>query len=280
MMDIHIEHIPKTIQGTDMDISAIKTIFFSPTQTSQKIAKAIGEGFQTNQPIQDINLTLPGQSQKVTVDSDELAIIAVPVYAGRVAPIAKERLQMVSGNNSPAILVVLYGNREFEDALVELKEIAEAQSFTVVAASAFIGEHSFATADLPIANDRPDASDLSIAQDLGAKTVQKLTENQTVEPVSVPGNVPYKDGMPNLPFTPIVDTESCTQCEECLAVCPTGAIQLKSTIEITPGICTFCCACLKSCPISCISLVNTPMAEKAVALHNNCQVRKEPELFL
>ena len=269
----------KTFQGSNMDISTIKTVFYSPTNTSQKIAQAICEGAQDNQPVQHINLTRPGQA-KATFAANELAIIAVPVYAGRVAPVARERLKNISGNNSPVILAVLYGNREFEDALVELKDIVEAQSFTVVAASAFIGEHSFATTELPIGKDRPDESDLSIARDLGAKAIQKLTEPKPISPVTVPGNIPYKDGMPNLPFAPIVDTENCTQCEECLAVCPTGAIQLKDTIEINPEICTFCCACIKTCPVTCISISNTPMAEKAVALHTNCQKRKEPEFFL
>ena len=229
-----------------MDISTIKTVFYSPTQTSQKIAQAISEGAQSSQSVQHINLTQPGQV-KATVAANELAIIAVPVYAGRVAPVARERLKNISGNNSPAILVVLYGNREFEDALIELKDIVEAQSFNVITASAFIGEHSFATLELPIGNDRPDESDLSIARDLGAKAMQKLTGSEPITPVTVPGNIPYKDGMPNLPFTPIVDTENCTQCEECLAVCPTGAIQLKDTIEISAEICTFCCACIKTC---------------------------------
>ncbi|BHH81922.1 4Fe-4S binding protein [Desulforhopalus sp. 52FAK] len=262
-----------------MDISAIKTVFYSPTQTSQKIALAICAGATTNQSVQQINLTQPSQV-KATVAANELAIIAVPVYAGRVAPVARERLNNITGNNSPAILVVLYGNREFEDALIELKDIVEAQSFNVIAASAFIGEHSFATAELPIANDRPDEIDLSIAHDFGTKVMQKLTESQTAAPVTVPGNIPYKDGMPNLPFAPIVDTENCTQCEECLAVCPTGAIQLKDTIEINPEDCTFCCACIKTCPVTCITITNTPMAEKAEALHTNCQTRKEPELFI
>lgn len=263
-----------------MEISAIKTVFFSPTKTSQKIAHAISEGARTSQPVQHEDLTLPTHNNGITVAADELTIIAVPVYAGRVAPVARERLKEVSGNNSPAILVVLYGNRDFEDALIELKQIVENQSFTVVAASAFIGEHSYSTPALPTAQGRPDDNDLSFAREFGTRIMQKLTTLESLKTVNVPGNFPYKEGMPNLPFTPTIETENCTLCEECISVCPTGAIRLENAIEINPETCTFCCACIKTCPATCISLNNTPMAEKIEWLHTTCQVRKEPELFV
>lgn len=262
-----------------MTIQAIKTVFFSPTKTSQKIAQAISEGFSTSHLTEHINLTPPDYTEKIQLSSDELAIIAVPVYAGRVAPVAKERLQNISGDNSPAILVVLYGNREYEDALIELKDIAESQSFRVIAAAAFIGEHSFSTEDQPTAHGRPDEKDLSMAREFGKK-VQHTLDTNSVGEIQIPGNRPYRDGMPNLPFTPHVLEENCTQCEECISVCPTGAIALTDTIQINPESCTFCCACIKTCPESCISLGETPMAEKAEWLHTNYSVRKEPEFFI
>lgn len=262
-----------------MDIAKITTLFFSPTGTSKKIVQAIAEGAGQSCQVEHIDLTLPGHPQARPFAGNELTIIAVPVYAGRVAQLAKERLQQFSGSNSPAILVVLYGNREFEDALIELKDLAQAQSFSVVAASAFIGEHSFSSAETPIGHGRPDNNDLTIAKEFGKKVMQQLTADTTPADVKVPGDVPYKDGMKNLPFTPTVDTEECTQCEECISVCPSGAIKLTDQITINAELCIFCCACIKTCPVECISLKNTPMQEKASALQVNCQERKEPRLF-
>lgn len=262
-----------------MDIQAVKTVFYSPTKTSQRIAQAICQGVQIGDSTEQINLTSADCAKEITIGSAELAIIAVPVYAGRVAPVAAERLQRVSGNNSPAILVVLYGNREYEDALVELKDIAIAQSFRVIAAAAFIGEHSFSTENLPTAHGRPDEKDILIAREFGQKVYKALNATLPTK-VNIPGNRPYQDGMPNLPFTPHISHENCTQCEECTSVCPTGAIALQDTIQINPESCTFCCACIKICPESCISLGETPMAEKAQWLHTNCATRKEPELFM
>lgn len=263
-----------------MNISAIKTVFFSPTGTSKTIVQAIAEGAKHSQPIEHIDLTLPQHSTDITLTENDLTIIAVPVYAGRVAELAKQRLQEVSGNNAPAILVVLYGNREFDDALLELRDIAIEQSFRVVAAAAFIGEHSFSSVDTPTAHGRPDQNDLKIATELGKDVMQKLSTDQISQDIQIPGNTPYKDGMKNLPFTPVIDYETCTECEECISVCPAGAISLNGKIQINAEACIFCCACIKTCPVECISLISTPMEEKAKALSANCTERKEPQLFL
>ncbi|PHR24464.1 MAG: hypothetical protein COA36_15605 [Desulfotalea sp.] len=263
-----------------MDITNIKTFFFSPTGTSKKIVQAIAEGKQTSQTISHIDLTYPNHPTDISVGGNELAIIAVPVYAGRIAPLAKKRLQNISGNNSPTILVVLYGNREFEDALIELKDLVTAQAFNVVAACAFIGEHSFSSADMPISPGRPDTNDLKIATEFGAKVMQQLATTQVSQPIDVPGDTPYRDGMKNLPFTPKIDSGLCTQCGECIAACPAGAISLNVEIQILTDSCTFCCACIKACPEECISLTSTPMQEKAVWLNTNCKDQKKPQLFL
>ena len=102
-----------------MQIKSIQPVYFSPTHTSAKIVTTIAEGMNiiVNK---EIDLTYPSTNQK-TLPSDTLAIIGVPTYAGRVAPTALERLQKIKGDNTPAIIVVLYGNRDYEDALLELR---------------------------------------------------------------------------------------------------------------------------------------------------------------
>lgn len=263
-----------------MQISTIKTVFYSPTGTSRKVVQAIAKGAQTDQPVEAVDLTAPNYPENISMAADELTIFAVPVYAGRVAPLAVKRMESISGKGGPAIIVVLYGNREFEDALIELKDIVEAQSFTVVAGAAFIGEHSYSSTALPTAHGRPDESDLKIASDFGAKAAQLLVAADSPQPLdSVPGDKPYKDGMPFVPLTPQIEHELCTQCEECVAVCPSGAIALVDQIVIDVNLCTFCCACIKACPVVALSLAGTPMQDKAKWLNENCATRKEPELF-
>ncbi len=47
--------------------------------------------------------------------SDQLVVIGAPVYAGRVTPLAAQRLKELKGDATPTILVVLYCNREYEE---------------------------------------------------------------------------------------------------------------------------------------------------------------------
>ena len=60
------------------------------------------------------------------------------VFAPRVAETAMERLGKIRGKQVPAILIVVYGNRDYEDALIELRDYACEAGFIPVAAAAFI----------------------------------------------------------------------------------------------------------------------------------------------
>ncbi len=266
-----------------MKIKKLKSISYSPTGTSRKIVHAIKEGCKReHHEAEDIDMTYPDQLQNIVVEENELAIIGVPVYAGRVAPIARTRLRSITGSNSPAIAVILYGNREFEDALIELRDILLEQSFTMVACCAFIGEHSFSSVQQPIAQDRPDERDLEVAKDFGNQimtSIDSITPSLT-EQIQVPGMFPYKEGVMKFPFSPHIDHQSCTECQLCLSTCPVGAITHTDQISITISACTFCCACIKTCPENAVSIQAAPILEKVQWLHANCQERKEPQLFL
>jgi len=268
--------------GNDMKIKKIWLISFSPTRTSKSVIDALASGM-SDIPRESLDLTYPDHVSDVEFAEDELVIIGAPVYAGRVAPLAAERMAAIRGKNTPAIIVVTYGNRDFEDALVELRDIAEKADLNPLAACTFIGEHSFSGPDTPIAVSRPDAVDLAVAKEFGVKIINKLT---TIEDVAaaprahVPGNTPYKEAMGSLPFSPTVIESDCTQCEACLPTCPTGAISLKSQIEVDVDACIFCCACIKNCPEGAIIIDAAPLKEKRQWLYENCVERKEPELFL
>jgi hypothetical protein len=122
-----------------MDITTIKTVFFSPTETTARIVNGIAQGIGPD-IVGRIDLTLPGvKRREVEQMRDELTIIGTPVYAGRVPAEAVRRVQLVKGDNSPAVVVVVYGNREYEDALLELREIVAELGFRPIAGGAFIG---------------------------------------------------------------------------------------------------------------------------------------------
>lgn len=265
-----------------MKIKKIRLISFSPTRTSKRVIDAIASGIG-NIPADTVDLTYPDAVSALQIGADELAVIGVPVYAGRVAPLAAKRLAAIKGNNSPAVIVVIYGNREFEDALFELKDIAENAALIPLAAGAFIGEHSFSGPATPVGAGRPDAVDLAVANAFGVKISEKIAgiEDVATGPeVRVPGNHPYKDGVGPMPVTPKVIEAKCTQCGICLSTCPTGAIALNSQIAIDKELCIFCCACIKNCPEEALMIDAEPIKQKRQWLYENCTERKEPKLYL
>lgn len=264
-----------------MHISKVWAVSFSPTGTSRKIIGTVA-GEISGGEHQSLDLTCSAAAER-RFKSDELVVVGVPVYAGRVAPLAVKRLKALQGDDSPAVVVVLYGNREYEDALIELKDIAVAASLRPLAAAAFIGEHSFSSSALPIAAGRPDDNDLDIAGVFGRRIVEKLLKLENsgqIQNIEVPGNIPYKKYPGPLPATPEVDLMSCTRCGLCAASCPNGAITLAETPVKDVERCIFCCACIKNCPEHAVYIGAPAVQEKRQWLHENYAARKEPEIYL
>ena len=256
--------------------STTHVVFFSPTGTSARVARAIAEGIGMGRRI-ETDLTLDEAVEPVEL-KDSLTIIAVPVYGGRVAPTALQRIKRLKGTNCPAILVAVYGNRDYEDALVELRDETMRLGFTPMTAGAFIGEHSFSTAQYPTAAGRPDDKDLNIARQFGADSLAKLEKTAgELTPFFIKGNVPYKELKPGQPVSPI-STDDCCGCGVCIDVCPTHAIQMNEAgdgVETDANLCIKCCACVKACPSE-ARVFDNPFA---AFLFNNFSARREPELF-
>ncbi|MBS5550982.1 MAG: 4Fe-4S binding protein [Bacteroides sp.] len=279
------------------EYDATHLVFFSPTHTSAKIARAVGDGIGMGRRM-ETDLTLDESADPIEI-TNALTVIAAPVYGGRVAPVALKRLKRLKGNNAPAILIAVYGNRDYEDALIELRDTAVELGFTPLSAGAFIGEHSYSTTNMPIAAGRPDASDLQIAFQFGQDSLNKLIEKTAVTSPElqaacklkslggklsillssffIKGTSPYKIVQAGKPACPVC-TEACFVCGECVEVCPTHAISISkdgSQIETDINRCIKCCACVKECPNE-ARVFHTPFA---AILHEKFNTRREPELF-
>lgn len=250
-------------------------VFFSPTRTSEKIAKAVASGIGMPRR-RFLDLTYDDSMADVCLENS-VAVIAVPVYAGRVAPTALARLGKVRANGCPAVLLAVYGNRDYEDALIELYDFAVDAGFEPVAAGAFIGEHSYSRMGMPIAEGRPDADDLETAIRFGKSCLAKLETEGWKSPLSVKGNRPYREVKPSVPSAPVCN-ENCFGCGECIQLCPTKAISRGTDggIETEALLCIKCCACVKGCP-NAARVFDTPYT---AMLHKLCSQRKEPELFI
>lgn len=261
-----------------MNDTSIHLIYFSPTHTSEKIARSIAKGTQCSH-VTETDLTCDLSCEELNIE-EQLALISVPVYGGRVAPTALERIHRLRGKETAAIISVVYGNRDYEDALVELRDTITGQGFNVISAGAFVGEHSYSRKEMPIAADRPDRSDLTRAEAFGKDSISKfaaLSDSGIMPAFFIKGNTPYKEVAPPTPATPVTLENQCTVCGNCLTLCPTDALFINENgmIESDKMKCIKCCACVKECP-SDARIFDTPYT---ALLHANCAIPREPELF-
>ena len=264
-----------------MKIDTITCIFFSPTGTTRKIVEGIASGI-AGEGIVSVDLTLPDNGHgRIGAIEGQLAIIGVPVYGGRVPKLAAERLRSINGNSIPAVVVAVYGNREYEDALLELRDISMELGFKPIAAAAFIGEHSYHSDSRPIAPGRPDAQDSAKARRFGSAVFEKLVKNgwPDSEQVPVPGNSPYMEWIPPKGLSPVTDATACTLCRICETACPAAAIEVGETVQTDHNTCILCSACVKKCPAGARMWDVEWIQNVQQWLSTNFHERKEPEVF-
>lgn len=263
-----------------MNCSRIVTVYFSPTHTSRRIAREVARGTGLGL-LTEIDLTCDPGCDPIALPQDALILLAAPVYGGRVAPTALERLARLRGQGQAAVALVVYGNRDYEDALLELSDRAKDWGLIPVAAGAFIGEHSYSRPSLPVAEGRPDEDDLKRCRDFAAAVMEKLHRCGSLEQACdfpVKGSRPYKALKPSTPQAPITLPEKCLRCGSCLEHCPTLAIfrAADGSVDTDMGRCIKCCACVKGCPAQ-ARVFDTPFSE---FLHTHFSARREPEVFL
>lgn len=123
-----------------MEISKVYSVFFSATFSTRKIIREIVKQLGYDSIEYDITDNNPKETLQLI--SDELLVVGVPVYSGRVPEMAIERLNRIKGSNTLAVIVCVYGNRDFDDALIELRDIVRANGFVPFSGAAVIAQHS------------------------------------------------------------------------------------------------------------------------------------------
>ena len=243
-----------------MERKKVWAVYFSATDTTKKTVLTIADEAARllGAEREDYDFTLPGMRENgFAAGKDDLVIFGTPVYAGRVPNVLLKYLATIQGNGALAVPVVLFGNRNFDDGLIELRDILENTGFHTVAAATFVGEHSFSKT---LAAGRPDADDMKEALDFAGKVSEKvkgLTEGEAPAPVEVEG-VPHpyrgyyqprdrKGVSIDIRKVKSLVSDACDDCKICADVCPMGSISRENVREYT-GICIKCGACIKKCP--------------------------------
>ena len=250
---------------------SIVEIFFSPSRTTQNVADQIAGNFSQEKEI--CNLLIFKSTKELA--SDDVAVVVMPVFAGRIPKAARERLSKIKGNNTPAIAVVNYGNAHVTDSLLELVDLLRENSFNVVAAASTVSHHSIFDG---VAVGRPDQSDLEKIDEFSQKCIEKIETNESLKS-EVPGNRPYTD-YKQLPFEISCDDSLCAFCYDCVSVCPEKAIPEDDPIETDLSICSRCTACISICPEDARRFSGDAFEAKKPAFEEANSERKEPEFYL
>ncbi len=250
----------------------INQIVFSPTGGTQKAADIIAEAL--GNVINKIDLTDPKNDYSAfNFGQDDIAVIAIPSYSGRVPALAAERLGKINGSQSYCVVVCVYGNRAYDDTLLELSDIAKQCNFNVIAGIAAVAEHSIVR---QYAAGRPNQRDIDELQGFAEKILEKIKKGDDNE-VHLPGNNPYrkhgKGGM-----VPKAD-DNCDNCGLCAEKCPAQAIS-KDNIKTADDKCISCMRCVSVCPKSARKVNSVAVSAVALALKKACSVVKNNELYI
>lgn len=247
-------------------------LVFSPTGGTRRVAETITGAWETD--VETIDLTDPGLTSRA-FQAEDLVLIAVPSYGGRVPQLAAQRLAGIQGNGARCVLCCVYGNRAYEDTLVQLQDVAEKQGFRIFAAVAAIAEHSIMH---QYATGRPDAQDVEALQRFSHTIWEKFQGGQGGEPPAIPGNRPYKEagGGGLVPKA----GRKCVQCGSCAAQCPAQAISREDPRKTDSKKCISCMRCVTQCPHGARKVNATMVSAVALAIKKACSVRKDNELYI
>ncbi|HHU17456.1 MAG TPA: 4Fe-4S binding protein [Clostridiales bacterium] len=275
-----------------MMINKVWAVYFSATGTTEKIvtkiAKTVAQKLGIEYGTRDFTLPV-SRAENLKFNANDLVIFGTPVYAGRVPNLMLKYLATIEGNDAIGVPVVLYGNRNYDDALIELRDILEKGKIHTIAAAAFIGEHSFS---YTLAKDRPDADDMKLAAEFAEKIADKVKSIEGTipeKPVDVKGiPEPYRgyyqprdrtgnhiDIRKVKPLT----NDDCIDCLICAEVCPMGAISFENVREVV-GICIKCGACIKKCPVQAKYYADEGYLYHKQELEEEYTRRAEPEFFI
>ena len=223
-------------------ITMIRSFFFSPSGTTKKVAEFLSKEMDKDVELYDI--TTDDIKETDNFPDKDIFLFMTPVYGGRIPKLAKERIQTIKGNGQKAIAVVVYGNRDYDDALLELSDLVKEQGFEIVGAAAFIAQHCIFP---KVATNRPDKEDISKIKQFANQIKSSIKAGKTLPLEKIKGNNPYKkEGA--VPIHPEADKKKCNECCTCIEECPTGAINKSNPLLTDKTICISCCRCINICP--------------------------------
>lgn len=272
-----------------MKLKNIVAIYFSPTGNTFNILKYITNNISEalDIPARFISITLPIEREKTySFRDDELVIFGSPVYAGRIPnkilPYIQDNFR---GKNTPAMSVVTFGNRSYDNALAELCGVLNSNSFISFSATAIATTHVFSN---KIGTDRPDKLDNNEIDNFISNICNYVRQKEVITEIKVKGQwpgAPYYKPL-GLDLNPVnflkakpITNDNCDNCGKCISVCPMGSIDKQNPALIT-GTCIKCQACIKTCHLNAKYFDDINFISHVKMLENNYTKRTKSEFFI
>lgn len=252
-------------------------VYFSPTETSKKSSVSIIEELAADKGYREVDLTsYSSRETEAIFSANDFVVFGVPVYSGRIPKVAAQRLNRIRGQQTPCIITVTYGNRDYDDALLELADLVQANGFLPQAAAALIGQHTFGEIQV----GRPNESDVKENQQFIKKFLELAKKNSYTNSVklAIKGNRPYMEGGNGAKFRPQT-TDTCNKCGLCVRNCPMGAID-SDCKTIDSERCISCFRCIRCCPSQSKNMSDSNYTAFANEFSKKLAVRRENEYFL
>ena len=256
-----------------MKISSATVLYFSGTGTTEKYAKKFADALPYPATIREI--PVHGQID-ATMGADELLVLAAPVYGGYLPSFIWDSIAGVSGASTPAVLLAVYGARDYDNALLEMSGKLADKGFVTVGAAALVAQHSIVPS---IAVGRPSDADLDSVAAFAATIGERLDGMASIADApafSFKGEM----GTGAAPgIVPAVVEEYCIDCSTCAWGCPAYAIEESNPIWTDPERCVSCMRCIVNCPSSARMVPEPVLAGASTMLAEVADPLKANEFF-
>lgn len=266
----------KKCRENEREIRMLHNIYFSGKGTTKFCAEWIGEHLHRETKI--YNWFAHPCIQPLEIPEADVLLLSMPVYGGFIPQICVQMAEKLKGNNTPAIIAAVYGNRHYDHALLEMNDILTRRGFVVIGAGAFVAEHSLFPS---VGTGRPDEKDKEAMAEFSktCKNILKRESKGKFGKIHVPGIPGYDESSYKGFSIKPTGNAKCIKCGKCAGICPQKAINAENFCETDRQLCIACGACIKYCPVGARGYHDVQYREIRINFEKKYSAYRLPEMY-